>query len=119
MGEVVDLNSGQILESAGKIPVTVCYAGTKTIWIDSHELTDEYIGSLCSETAEEVQTVAGDGSIAIGFHEETLDFVGVLKAICSGAQPSTLSFGDPSFSDLRDVISNLPDEYIGDDDYDL
>lgn len=106
MGQVVDMSSGEVLEDEkGQIPITICFAGTKTVWVDKEKVNSEdEIGILCAEAANATEDDIDSGSVTIGFHSQHLDFVDVLQAVCE-LSPTTLTFCNP---DIAELLEGLP-----------
>ena len=107
MGQVVDI-SGEILEDeSGKVPVTIGFAGTKTVWVEKSKLDNDEIGILCaSQSGESSKDNLNEGSVTIGFHADDIDFIAVLQAICE-LRPTTLTFCDPEIAAMLEDMPNF------------
>ena len=110
MGQVVDLSSGEVLEDEkGKVPVTICFAGTKTVWVDREQANSpDEIGILCAEATESSADNLNDGSVTVGFHAQDLDFIKVLQSVCE-LGPTTLTFCDPEIAAMLEDMPNWAD----------
>lgn len=110
MGQVVDLSSGEVLEDEkGKVPVTICFAGTKTVWVDREQANSpDEIGILCAEATEASSDNLNDGSVTVGFHAKDLDFIKVLQSVCE-LGPTTLTFCDPEIAAMLEDLPNWED----------
>lgn len=110
MGQVVDLSSGEVLEDEkGQVPVTICFAGTKTVWVDREQANSpDEIGILCAEATEASSDNLNDGSVTVGFHAQDLDFIKVLQSVCE-LGPTTLTFCDPEIAAMLEDLPNWED----------
>ena len=123
MGQVVDLSSGEVLEDEkGKVPVTICFAGTKTVWVDREQANSpDEIGILCAEATEASSDNLNDGSVTVGFHAKDLDFIKVLQSVCE-LGPTTLTFCDPEIAAMLEDMPNWEDmkdmSFVEEDDED-
>ena len=108
MGQVVDLSSGEVLEDEkGQVPVTICFAGTKTVWVDREQANSpDEIGILCAEATEASSDNLNEGSVTVGFHAQDLDFIKVLQSVCE-LGPTTLTFCDPEIAAMLEDMPNF------------
>jgi len=108
MGQVVDLSSGEVLEQEGKVPITICFAGTKTVWVEKEKLNSDEIGILCAEASEATTDNINEGSVTVGFYSPDVDFINVLQAVCE-LGPQTLTFCDPEIAKMLEDMPNWAD----------
>tara|TARA_A100001011_G_scaffold265311_1_gene274092 strand:- start:166 stop:534 length:369 start_codon:yes stop_codon:yes gene_type:complete len=108
MGQVVDLSSGEVLEQEGKVPLTICFAGTKTVWLEKEKLNSDEIGILCAEASEATTDNINEGAVTVGFYSRDLDFINVLQAVCE-LGPETLTFCDPEIAKMLEDMPNWGD----------
>lgn len=108
MGQVVDLSSGEVLEQEGKVPITICFAGTKTVWVEKEKLNSDEIGILCAEASEATTDNINEGSVTVGFYSRDVDFINVLQAVCE-LGPETLTFCDPEIAKMLEEMPNWED----------
>ena len=108
MGQVVDLSSGEVREQEGKVPITICFAGTKTVWVEKEKLNSDEIGILCAEASEATTDNINEGSVTVGFYSRDVDFINVLQAVCE-LGPETLTFCDPEIAKMLEEMPNWED----------
>lgn len=108
MGQVVDISGEVIQDEEGKVPITICFAGTKTVWVEKDKLNNDEIGILCAEASEANTDNINEGSVTVGFHAQDLDFIKVLQSVCE-LGPTTLTFCDPEIAAMLEDMPNWGD----------
>ena len=108
MGQVVDISGEVIQDEEGKVPITICFAGTKTVWVEKDKLNNDEIGILCAEASEATTDNINEGSVTVGFYSPDVDFINVLQAVCE-LGPQTLTFCDPEIAKMLEEMPNWED----------
>ena len=108
MGQVIGIDGELLQDEEGKIPLTICFAGTKTVWVEKDKLNNDEIGILCAEASEANTDNINEGSVTVGFYSPDVDFINVLQAVCE-LGPQTLTFCDPEIAKMLEDMPNWED----------
>ena len=108
MGKVIGIDGELLQDEEGKIPVTICFAGTKTVWLEKDKLNQDEIGILCAEASEAKSDNINEGAVTVGFYSPDVDFINVLQAVCE-LGPQTLTFCDPDIAKMLEEMPNWED----------